>query len=101
MIISSAEAELLLAEAALKGWAGTQSVQTHYERGVRAALTQYSIYPNNPPTIDGAAQDRYLRGQEVAFVQSKALEQIQTQKWLALFLDGYEPYAEYRRTGFP
>ncbi|MFY7997721.1 MAG: SusD/RagB family nutrient-binding outer membrane lipoprotein [Candidatus Kapaibacteriota bacterium] len=101
MILTSAETELLLAEAALKGWTGTEGAQTHYERGIRTALTQYSIYPNNPPTVDAAAQERYLRGTEVAFVQSKALEQIQTQKWLALFLDGYEPYAEYRRTGFP
>jgi hypothetical protein len=101
MVLSAAEAEFLLAEAALKGWTGTQSAQTHYERGVRAALTQYSIYPNNPPAITTSVQDAYLRASEVAFVQSRALEQIHTQKWLALFLDGYEPYAEYRRTGFP
>jgi hypothetical protein len=101
MIMCAAEAEFLLAEASLKGWSGVESAQTHYERGVRAALTQYSIYPQNPPTIDASAQDRYLRGADVAFAQNKALEQIHTQKWLALFLDGYEPYAEYRRTGFP
>ncbi|TAE29561.1 MAG: SusD/RagB family nutrient-binding outer membrane lipoprotein [Candidatus Kapaibacterium sp.] len=101
MILCAAEAEFLQAEAAVKGWTGTQSAQTHYERGVRSALAQYSVYPENPPVISASAQDAYLRGAEVVFTQSKALEQIHTQKWLALFLDGYEPYAEYRRTGFP
>jgi hypothetical protein len=29
------------------------------------------------------------------------LEQIMTQKWVALFLDGWEAFADYRRTGYP
>jgi hypothetical protein len=29
------------------------------------------------------------------------LEQIITQKWLALFPDGWEPWSERRRTGYP
>jgi hypothetical protein len=29
------------------------------------------------------------------------LEQIITQKWLALFPDGQEAWADYRRTGYP
>ena len=31
----------------------------------------------------------------------KALEQIITQKWIALFPNGWEAYAECRRTGYP
>jgi hypothetical protein len=31
----------------------------------------------------------------------KQLEQIISQKWLALFPDGYEAWAERRRTGYP
>ena len=33
--------------------------------------------------------------------EERRLEQIITQKWLALFPDGWEAYAEYRRTGYP
>ncbi|KKM66523.1 hypothetical protein LCGC14_1480300 [marine sediment metagenome] len=29
------------------------------------------------------------------------MEQIQTQKWVALFLDEYEIFSNWRRTGYP
>src|ERR1043165_5421672 len=32
---------------------------------------------------------------------TKAIQQIATQRWVHLFLHGYEAWAEWRRTGFP
>ncbi|HCC31080.1 MAG TPA: hypothetical protein DEQ03_13705, partial [Marinilabiliales bacterium] len=32
---------------------------------------------------------------------NNTLEQIMVQKWISLYLNGWEAYAEYRRTGYP
>jgi hypothetical protein len=37
----------------------------------------------------------------VVYAPAKGLEQIITQKWVAQFLNGYEAWADWRRTGFP
>jgi hypothetical protein len=90
------EVKFLEAEAALRGW-GPGSAQQHYEDGVRAALTLYGI----PDT----RADAYLQQPEVAWdpgeTDAEKLERIITQKWLALFSQGFEAWAEYRRTGYP
>jgi len=38
---------------------------------------------------------------EIAYNPATAIEQIATQRWVHLFMHGYEGWAEYRRTGFP
>jgi hypothetical protein len=44
----------------------------------------------------------YIAQPQVAYNAVSALEQIITQKWLALYMgNGWEAWAEYRRTGFP
>jgi hypothetical protein len=101
MFLTYAEAEFLMAEAALRGWRTPRSAAEHYNAGVRAAMTQWTGWPNNPPIPTTAQIDAYLAQPEVAYTASRGLEQIITQKWIATFLDGFEPYAELRRTGFP
>lgn len=92
-----AEVSFLLAEAAIRGW-HTGSAQQHYEDGVRAAMQHVALYDEEgAATIDESEIDAYLT--ENPF--DGTLEQINTQYWAATFLNGYEAWANYRRTGFP
>src|SRR5690606_23993485 len=52
-------------------------------------------------TGSAAALPDLLANPEVKFDQSRALEQIANQRWVHLFMHGYEAWAEYRRTGYP
>ena len=99
LILTYAEVCLLRAEATLKGWdtgPGAQTAQLWYEAGVREALTM------RPFGLPAAAATAYLAQPGIAYDAPNALRQIITQKWLSLFgNNGFEAYAEYRRTGFP
>jgi len=91
------EVKFLEAEAALRNW-GPGPAQDHYEEGIRASLAMYDI--TDPQTV----QD-YLQQPEVAWDRNESgaekLEKIITQKWIALFSQGFEMWAEFRRTGYP
>jgi hypothetical protein len=101
IFMTYAEVELLMAEAASRGWRTPRTAREHYESGIRAGMTQYSICPNNPSIPTAAEIDAYLAHPLVVYTPARALEQIITQKWIANFLDGLEPFADWRRTGFP
>lgn len=89
--LSYAEACFLKAEAALKGWGGSMTAEGYYDEGVRAAMEMLNVadtsitnYLAGPGAFDGT------------------LENIITQKYITLaYRDGYETFAELRRTGFP
>ncbi|RFZ91952.1 SusD/RagB family nutrient-binding outer membrane lipoprotein [Mucilaginibacter conchicola] len=84
------------AEAAHLGWitGGDGQAATLYNKGITASLAQNGITE--------AATATYLAKPGVVFDATKAEEQIITQKWLANYLgNGWESWAEYRRTGFP
>jgi hypothetical protein len=88
-LLTFAEVCFLRAEAAFRGWS-TEGAEFWYNEGIRNALKHY---PLDTTVID----DFIYNGG--AF--NNTLEQIITQKWVALFLNGWEAFAEYRRTGFP
>jgi hypothetical protein len=95
--ITYAQTTLLLAEAAERGWI-TGDVQAYYEAGVRAHMDQMAQY-DATATIPAASQDAYLLANP--FDPAKALEQINTQYWIASFQNGSEAWANFRRSGFP
>lgn len=74
-----AEVCFILSE--LNGWD-----QTWYEAGVRASLERWGA-----EGID----------EFIAALPPASEETVLTQKYIALFMDGYEAWAEYRRTGYP
>lgn len=90
-IYTSAQVAFTLAEAALNGWI-TGNAQEFYEAGIEASLDQHGV---------GSDFNDYIANSEVAYNPARAREQIGTQKWIALFPDGYEAWTEWRRTGFP
>ena len=108
--ITYAEVKFLEAEAALRGW-GPGNAADHYEEGIRAHMEHLNWlidYVERDLENDKIAQDEiddYISQSGVAY-QSGAgfeeqLEQIMTQKWLALYGQGLEAWAEIRRTGYP
>jgi hypothetical protein len=106
IILGPAEAYLLLAEAALRGWYTGSTAKEAYDLGVKAGMTQWAQWPSIAPgnsTISQAQIDDYLTNNSylTAGTFEEQLQQISDQKWLSLFGDDYEVYANWRRTGYP
>ncbi|WP_455665395.1 SusD/RagB family nutrient-binding outer membrane lipoprotein [Phocaeicola sp.] len=103
-VCTAAQTNLLLAEAAYRGWING-SAESFYNAGVRCAMEQFSQYPSaNAKTLyntylTSSAVNDYLTAN--AYNSSKALEQINTQYWITCFFDEYETYANWRRSGYP
>ena len=101
-IMLASEVKFLEAEAALRGW-GPGSPSDHYDEGIRASLEFYDSI--DLFDIDQEEIDNYVNDSPATFNPSLddegQLEQIITQKWLAIFGQGMEAYAEIRRTGYP
>jgi hypothetical protein len=95
--VTYAQTQLLLAEAAQRGWISA-STATLYNNGVRAHMSQLAKYDASA-TIPTAAQDAYLATNP--FNPANALQQINTQYWIASFLNGTEAWANFRRSGYP
>jgi hypothetical protein len=112
-VMATAEADFLKAEGVLLGWnMGGGTAKSHYEKGILNSMLQWGItdnavitsyinststpiapgdFLNSPPVTDvpvlfGATTD----------VQK---EQITLQKWLALYPEGVEAWADIRRSG--
>ncbi|MEM6844597.1 MAG: SusD/RagB family nutrient-binding outer membrane lipoprotein [Bacteroidota bacterium] len=94
------EVELLLAEAAARGWIASDAAM-HYEAGVTAGMKMWEIYPGNP-TIADADIAAYLAGNPFdGSSLDAALETINMQFWVSMFMNGFESYANYRRVNIP
>ena len=93
-----AEVEFMLAEAAERWGLAGGDPAIHYNAGVRAAMKMLSLYGPNA-VISDSDIDAYLIAKP--FNPANALEQINTQYWAATFLNEYEAFANWRRTGFP
>jgi hypothetical protein len=113
--LTYAQTSLLLAEAANRGWipGGDAQAKIYYENGIKADMAVYNqiltkIKVNT--TVSQAAAvtsildaeiTAYLAQPGVLYTPANALNQINTQYWIACFLHGAEAWANYRRTGFP
>jgi hypothetical protein len=91
-ILTYAEVMFNLSEAALKGWISA-SAETYYNKGIEASWRQWDC------TWDGTAGTTYLARSTVKF--NNTMERLMSQKYIALFFNGFEAWYEYRRTGFP
>ena len=96
LVLTYAESELLLADAA-KRW-GIGDAKTHYDNGVLAAITELSAYGDAGTISDEDAQ-AYLDAHP--YNDADGLEMINTQFWAATFFNEYEAWSNYRRTGYP
>ena len=93
-----AEFSFIKAEAAMRGWiaGGAAAATTYYNEGITASMEQWGV--------DAADIATYLAQPQVVLNTTSlatALPQIITQKWIALFTQGFEAWSEWRRTGYP
>lgn len=103
LIMSYAEVEFLLAEAAAKGWNVSGTAQQHYEDGVKGAMQILSIFGDKVPAVTIAEYNDYITANpfKATGTEAEKIEQIITQKWIVLLFNGFEAFSEWRRTGYP
>lgn len=103
LVLTNAEMHLLLAEAALRMWYSGSTAEESYTNAVSAGMRQWSLF-GSTAVIPSAKITRYLTRNPYNATGSfdEQMEQIQTQKWVTLFLeDEYEIFSNWRRTGYP
>lgn len=116
LIMSASEAYFLRAEGALKGWNMNGSAKELYEQGVQVAMEErgvsavgYLERTDTPadyvdPTDSGknrTAVSTICPKWDDAASAEVNLERILVQKWIANFPNGWETWADIRRTGYP
>ncbi len=87
-LITAAEVNFILAEAALNGWIG--NAEDYYNAGIEASFEAWGI---------GSEYDDYMTETGVAYDATQ--EQIINQKWISSWAHATESWFDYRRTGFP
>lgn len=116
ILMSSAEVWFLRAEAALRKWT-TENVAANYKKGVETSFAQWGatgtdayLASNNvardfvdllDPKNNIAAVCKISPKWNESSTDEEKLERIITQKWIAVFPEGCEAWAEQRRTGYP
>jgi hypothetical protein len=113
-LMRASEVHFLLAEAALAGYSVGGTAKQYYESGIRTSMKErtsttdaeidaYIASSKTPVSFDGgktsSVSDITVNFDETN--SEKALEQIITQKWIAIFPNGWEAWVESRRTGYP
>jgi hypothetical protein len=110
-VMCTAEAYFLRAEGALLGWNMGGTAKAMYETGISNSMKQWGITDatavanymnslNTPIPPADFLNSRALSDVPVKFNEGDAdiaLEQIAMQKWLALFPDGVEAWADFKR----
>lgn len=117
--MTAAEVAFLRAEgAAIHHFNMGGTAEEFYNQGIRLSFEQWGVAgadqyladsssmpeayvdPTEKNPYNGALSNITIKWDESASAQEK-LERIITQKWIALWTNGNEAWAEYRRTGFP
>lgn len=95
-LLTAGETQLLLAEAAQRGWVTGTPAATFYTRGVTAAMQSLTTAGAGP---SASAISAYLTANP--YNAGDALNQVNSQYWVATFMDENEAWANWRRSGFP
>ena len=118
MWMNAAEVAFLKAEAALRGWYGArEDAKSWYEKGIALSFEQWGVSGAQEYTqslripesyVDPLGKESNTSGTATIPVKWDErgdfeinLEQIITQKWLAIYPLGFEAWCEFRRTGYP
>jgi len=112
--LTYAQTSLLVADAIKRGFipGGDALAKTYYENGIKANMDSYTLIiartnkPSNAAvpilsSVSAAEQTTYINQVGVLYNPATALTQINTEYWIANFLNSSEAWANRRRTGFP
>ena len=118
ILMTASEVYFLRAEGALRGWIMGDTAENLYRKGIETSMEQWGVSgistyleddtnkpanytdPKNTKYDEVAASQVTVKWNNSASNEEK-LEKIITQKWIAMFPDGAEAWAEFRRTGYP
>lgn len=91
-LVTYAQVLFALAEATERGWISGET-EEYYNEAIENSILQW--------TGSTAGVETFLSKPEVSFSPDNAIEQIAEQRYIHLFMHGYEAWSEWRRTGFP
>lgn len=102
LILTNAEVNFYLAEAALRGWYTDKKAADLYDLGLRAAMRQWALFSTDG-VIPQASIDAYATANALKTTNSfaKQMEQLYTQFWVSVFPNSQEVFLNWRRTGYP
>ncbi|MGL5272347.1 MAG: SusD/RagB family nutrient-binding outer membrane lipoprotein, partial [Phocaeicola sp.] len=115
IVMTAAEVWFLRAEAALRGFT-TENTEECYKKGIETSFAQWNAGSADAYLASENKPAEYIDAFSTAFngtptttitpkwmggSQEQQLEQIITQKWIAIYPEGCEAWAEQRRTGYP
>lgn len=118
--MQASEVSFLRAEGAIRGWNMGGTAKDFYEQGIKTAFAEagvaipvnylsdavskpadYVDFANSGNNVLNPNTDTVsIKWDEQAVFKVK-LHRIMNQKWIALYPNGCEAWAEYRRTGYP
>jgi len=96
-IFTYAQVLFCRAEAAKLGYGGAPddaTAETLYKDAIKASWQQYGVF-------DQTAYNTYIALPEVAYSSAAGQEKIITEKWVHAYLNSWEAWNDWRRTGFP
>jgi hypothetical protein len=94
-ILTYGETQLLLAEAAQRGWI-SDDAETLYKSAVTASILQVN---QTGASLTQTDADNYLAANP--YNPAAALKQINEEYYVTTFMDEYEAWANWRRSGYP
>ena len=104
IVLTYAETELLLAEAAVRGFAVGGTAAQHYRNGVSAALQTLATLNAANATISAATADAFAAANPLVATSTDAsLKMINEQYWATngAFMNFTESWNNWKRSGYP
>ncbi len=92
-LMGRAEVCFALAEGRERGWSVGGTAEEWYNKGIAASMGEWGV-------DDAAAIDAYLAQAAVKYDPGDWRQRIGEQKWVALFMQGVQAWAEWRRLDF-
>jgi hypothetical protein len=110
MLMSYAELQFILAEAAFKGYISGDA-ETFYYAGIYGSYSQYGDalvaavddagYLESPEWDSDSLAADFIANDIYGWDAANGMELIATQRWVATFDQGLQSFIEWRRTGYP
>lgn len=101
-VMSYAESELLLAEAAARTWSVGANAAAHYKNGLSGAIQALNVF--KPGSVAAATADTYATANPLdVSTTANSLTMINTQYWATtgMLFNFSEAWTNWRRSGYP
>lgn len=84
IILTAAQINFSLAEGVELGWISSSTAKDYFEKGIKESMLQWNV--------DQATADSYINT-----ISYSGIKDIALQKWISMYMQGYESWAEWRR----